>query len=377
MSGDENEFRAAHASGQTWQEAVSDIVVDLGRLGPAHRLGFLYVTDAYADSLSDIAIFLRQTTGVPHWVGTIGFGVSGGATEYFDEPAMSVLVAPIGEDAFRIFSDRDDQAERIGLDNADWLAKADSPLAIVHADPRSANILDEISALAAATNGYLVGGLTASRGRLAQLADTVEEGVISGVLLSLHSVPVQLGLTQGCAPIGPSRTITQAEENIVFTIDGRPALDVLKEDIGEILARDLSRIEGYIFAALPVAGADTADYLVRNLIGISEDEGVLAIGSTVVEGDRIMFCRRDRDSAVEDLRRMLRDLKRRAGGRDIRGGLYYSCVARGINQFGPDSVELGIIRDILGDFPLAGFFANGEISNDRLYGHTGVLALFL
>jgi small ligand-binding sensory domain FIST len=374
---EDKQFRAAHATAPSWRQAARDIVVDLGQLGAVHRLGFLYVTDDYADALSDIAIFLRQTTGVPHWVGTIGFGVSGGDTEYFDMPAISVLIAPIAEDDFRIFSDRDDRAVQIGRDNADWLTKAEAPLAIVHADPRNQNVVDEIGALAAATSGFLVGGLTASRGRMAQLADTVEEGVISGVMLSLHSVPVQLGLTQGCAPIGPSRTITQAEENIVFTIDGRPALEILKEDIGEVLARDLSRIEGYIFAALPVAGSDRADYLVRNLIGISENEGVLAIGSAVMEGHRIMFCRRDRDSAVEDLRRMLGDLKRRAGDRDIQGGLYFSCVARGVNQFGPDSVELGIIREVLGDFPLAGFFANGEISNDRLYGHTGVLALFL
>ena len=374
---EDKQFRAAHATAPSWRQAARDVVVDLGQLGAVHRLGFLYVTDDYADALSDIAIFLRQTTGVPHWVGTIGFGVSGGDTEYFDMPAISVLIAPIAEDDFRIFSDRDDRAVQIGRDNADWLTKAEAPLAIVHADPRNQNVVDEIGALAAATSGFLVGGLTASRGRMAQLADTVEEGVISGVMLSLHSVPVQLGLTQGCAPIGPSRTITQAEENIVFTIDGRPALEILKEDIGEVLARDLSRIEGYIFAALPVAGSDRADYLVRNLIGISENEGVLAIGSAVMEGHRIMFCRRDRDSAVEDLRRMLGDLKRRAGDRDIQGGLYFSCVARGVNQFGPDSAELGIIREVLGDFPLAGFFANGEISNDRLYGHTGVLALFL
>jgi len=374
---EDKQFRAAHATAPSWQQAARDIVVGLGQLGAAHRLGFLYVTDDYADALSDIAIFLRQTTGVPHWVGTIGFGVSGGDTEYFDMPAISILIAPIAEDDFRIFSDRDGRAAQIGRDHADWLTKAEAPLAIVHADPRNQNVVDEIGALAAATSGFLVGGLTASRGRMAQLADTVEEGVISGVMLSLHNVPVQLGLTQGCAPIGPSRTITEAEENIVFTIDGRPALEILKEDIGEVLARDLSRIEGYIFAALPVAGSDRADYLVRNLIGISENEGVLAIGSAVTQGDRIMFCRRDRDSAVEDLRRMLGDLKRRAGDKAIQGGLYFSCVARGVNQFGPHSVELGIIREVLGDFPLAGFFANGEISNDRLYGHTGVLALFL
>ena len=35
-----------------------------------------------------------------------------------------------------------------------------------------------------------------------------------------------------------------------------------------------------------------------------------------------------------------------------------------------------LIREALGEFPLIGFFANGEISRDRLYGHTGVLTLF-
>ena len=60
-----------------------------------------------------------------------------------------------------------------------------------------------------------------------------------------------------------------------------------------------------------------------------------------------------------------------------KAGLYFSCVARGPNLFGVDSEELKTIRETLGDFPLAGFFGNGEIAHDRLYGYTGVLALFL
>jgi small ligand-binding sensory domain FIST len=46
-------------------------------------------------------------------------------------------------------------------------------------------------------------------------------------------------------------------------------------------------------------------------------------------------------------------------------------------MFGPNSEELNSLRKELGDFPLAGFFCNGEISNNRLYGYTGVLTLFL
>ena len=372
-----DDFRAAHATAPAWRDAASAVLVELGDITPRHQLGFLYVTDSFADALNDIAEFFQQMTGVHQWVGTVGLGVVGMGKEYFDEPAMSVMVAPIEDGAFRLFTDVEGDIESICKDNADWLAMADTPLAVVHADPRVGDITGRIESLASATNGFLAGGLTASRSRFAQLAGDVKEGVVSGVMLSLHQVPVQLGLTQGCSPIGPTRRITGSKENILTTIDDRPALEVLKEDIGEVLARDLRRIGGYIFAALPVLGSDTADYLVRNLTGIDQETGAIAIGEMVETGDPIMFCRRDPDTAVEDLKRMLKDLKRRTGDGTIKGGLYFSCVARGPNQFGPDSAELSTIRDELGEFPLAGLFANGEISNDRLYGYTGVLALFL
>jgi len=73
---------------------------------------------------------------------------------------------------------------------------------------------------------------------------------------------------------------------------------------------------------------------------------------------------------------MLAALKQRTAG-PAKAGLYYSCVGRGPNLFGTNSEELGLVREALGDFPLVGFFGNGEISNDRLYGYTAVLTLFL
>jgi small ligand-binding sensory domain FIST len=106
------------------------------------------------------------------------------------------------------------------------------------------------------------------------------------------------------------------------------------------------------------------------------DKGWLAVGHMVAAGDAIQFCRRDHKAAVKDLERMLADVKRRTEG-PPRAGLYYACVARGPNLFGGESEELRLIRDELGEFPLVGFFANGEISHDRLYGYTGVLALFM
>ena len=116
--------------------------------------------------------------------------------------------------------------------------------------------------------------------------------------------------------------------------------------------------------------------MVRNLIGLDVNQGWLAIGESFAEGDQVMFVRRDAASAVEDMARMLEDVKARAGD-GIRGGVYHSCIARGPTQFGPGSQELAMIREARGDVPVIGFFGNGEISNDRLYTYTGVLSLFL
>jgi small ligand-binding sensory domain FIST len=184
-------------------------------------------------------------------------------------------------------------------------------------------------------------------------------------------------MSQGCLPVGPYRTVSGARRGIVAELDGRSALDALKEDVGEVLARDLNRIAGYIHVALPVGGSDTRAYTVRNLMGVDPRAGMIAVGADVGVGDRLMFVRRDPASAQKDFARSLEDLKKRVGDRRILGGHYVSCVARGRNMFGQAGGEVGMICDTLGPFPLTGFFANGEICGGRLYGYTGVLTVFL
>ena len=137
----------------------------------------------------------------------------------------------------------------------------------------------------------------------------------------------------------------------------------------------LRGLEGDVHAAFPVAGSDTADYVVRNLIGVDEDHGVVAIGAPVQDGDPIMFVRRDAQAAERDLRQSFEKLKSRVGDQ-IKGGLYISCIARGPNMFGRQNAELELIRDIFGGISV-GLYANGEISNNRIYSYTGVLTLFV
>lgn len=383
------DFAAAHAAGDDaaeWGRLALDCVTQLGSAADRARLGFVYVTDALAAQLPQIVAVLRQSTGVKTWAGTVGIGIAASGAEYFDRPAMAVLVAALPGDTWRLIPNLEHPQHEPGAaplaEVRQWAAAQAAgalggmPLGVVHADPRNPELPALVTGLAEAVSGFLVGGLASSRGAMDQVAGhEVVHGGVSGVLFAPR-VAVSTGLSQGCSPIGPVRTVTAAQQNVLFEIDGRPALDVFKDDIGEVLARQLQKVAGYIHAAFPVVGDDTGDYLVRNLVGIDRERGWLAVGERVAAGDRVLFVRRDRAAAEEDLVRMIRRVKRGVSGAP-KAGLYFSCVARGPNLFGPDSAELNILRRELGDFPLVGMFCNGEISKNRLYGYTGVLTLFL
>ena len=367
-------FRIAHAAAPDWRQAANTCLAQLGDIPAEASLGFLYVTDHLAGDLPTILGFFKEQTDIVSWVGSVGVGVCATAQEYNDQPALSLMIADFPMDSFRVFpAITSDISEFAG--HGAWCEQADARFAVVHGDPRNPKTPAFIAELAEALiDGYLVGGLSSSRGPNFQIAGGLTEGGLSGVLFSSR-VAVATGHTQGCSPLGQKHQITECRNNIAIRIDDRPALDVFNEEVGEVLARDPGRAAGYIFAGFPIKGSDTGDYVVRNLLGVDAENKLLAVGGYLNPGDTIIFCKRDIRTAYEDLLRMLRDIKSRLGGRP-KGGVYYSCLGRGVHMFGADSAELRAIRQELGDIPLVGFFANGEISHNRLYGFTGVLTLF-
>jgi small ligand-binding sensory domain FIST len=371
------QFAATFAAG-TAESLAAQCTAGLPALSGA-TLGILYATEPAAAVLPELTRSLAEHTGIGSWVGGIGLGICSASTEVFDEPAAVVMTAALSSNDFRVFDVTADPGSDLPRRHAPWIEGTQPALALVHADPRCPDVQRATIETAGASGAYLVGGLVSHRSPNPLLARTPgEEGLggngMAGVMLA-PGVSVATALTQGCMPIGPVHRIDDARDNIVMVIDGRPALTVFCEDIGPDLTQDLRRVGGLIFAGLPIAGSDTGDYLVRNLMAIDAGRGWLVIGAEIAPGDQILFCRRDPESARRDMTRMVRQIAGRLNG-PPKAGIYVSCVARGAALFGDPGVETGLIRDTLGDFPLIGFFANGEISRDRLYGHTGVLTLF-
>jgi small ligand-binding sensory domain FIST len=230
-----------------------------------------------------------------------------------------------------------------------------------------------------------IGGL-ASGGRrgddvfVFQDREFVESAVAIGFSggVRLHTV-----VSQGCRPIGEPLTITGAEKNIITSLGSLPAYERLVETIEGLSALEKGlAAEGNLFAGLAMSEYidefKTGDFLVRNLLAADPDSGALAVGALPRVGQTLEFQLRDRDSANEELHRLLK-LRKRAGVKPF-GSLVFSCNGRGSRLFGDLHHDAKALEEHFGAHPSAGFFCNGEIGpvggRTYVHGYTASIALF-
>jgi len=359
-------LRAAQASGDHWGTLAKAVLTALGPLPMDVNFGLAYVTVELAEHLSSIITFLRETTPIKRWTVAVGAGLIGPISVVRGRPSLAVLAGRLPADSFRhLDSWHEPERTQFLQKHGEWLAQQAMAVALVHGDMHEPDLPAMVQDLSAATASFAVGGAVPAQAR-------GMGGVLLGTPLALVT-----GLTQGCQPLGDSHRVTEARDDVIMALDGRPALEVMKEIIGPELARDLRRAAGFIHVGLPVAGADRNDYLVRPLIAIDPARGWLAVNARMSVGDRLMFVRRDGEGARRDMNRMLADVAQRSAGRKVLGGVYVSCLARGEAMFGTDDTETIMIKNSLGEFPMIGIIGHGEFCHDRIYSYTGVLALLL
>ena len=140
-------FYVGHASDADWKTLTSSCLAQIGKLPDRANLGFLYVTDTLDADFPLIAARLREETGVAHWVGTVGFGVMVGGKEYFDTPAVVVMVGALDDDAFKVMSTVDRPGEPLTEDTMEWVSRKKPMLGVVHADPRNAYVGDILNSI--------------------------------------------------------------------------------------------------------------------------------------------------------------------------------------------------------------------------------------
>ena len=419
-------FPYAHATHPQWRMAAALVLAQLRAQMALHgyasapTLALLYITDHYADQAQGILDYLSaEMPEITDWSGTVGLGIASNNVEYFDEPALAVMLCELPTDQYRVFSG----VAPLGLG-------FEAHTALVHADPSTPDLDELIKEMAARTaSGYLFGGLSFSRSKPVQFAvggngnirgqggaSGVFSGGLSGVAFGA-GVNLVSRVTQGCLPLSKAHEVTAADGNLVTQLDGEPAMDVLLRELKVSLdhpEQALSQLRATLVGLMRPAGsggaADDAvavsrtgnfgnDVLVRHLIGLDTAQRGVAVSDQLEVGMQLAFCQRNAQAARADLIRVCAEIREELEpqelpletatalmsseaesaphpARGIAGAIYVSCSGRGGPHFGSPSAELQIVRRALGDVPLVGFFAGGEIAHHHLYGYTGVLTVF-
>lgn len=398
-------FPYAHASHADWSRALATCLEALDAQSKLEdrvrepNLGFAYFTDELQAHAGAIVAELSAHTGIEHWIGASGAGICATGTEYPEGPALAVMLGRFEPGSFSVFSGVQ-RPPALGTRTSSGAPAAHT--ALVHADPYTPELPELIVDMAGKVeSNYLFGGLACGDGACTLIADQALQGGLSGVVFA-GDVGLVSRVSQGCYPFGAERKVTRAEDNVIYEIDGEQAFEVMLRDAGipervvhggprelRTALNALARRGLFVGITPPAPGAyrertPVSDYVVRHVVAVDPGEGAISIAAPVAAGTRIAFCSRDQSAARKDLVRICTQIREHledggeAGGAPIeaKGAVYVSCNGRGRHLFGRQGEELKIIQQRLGDVPLVGFFANGEIGGQNLYGFTGVLTVF-
>ncbi len=365
------------------REAATSLRADLDAVDP--NLILLFLSEHHKEGFREASALVGSEFGSSLLLGCTARSIIGGGREVEHGPGLSLAAGILPGVTLRPF-----HFEAGDLPTAEVLrsrmAGNDTPHFLLLSDPFSFDVEPFVRGLDAAfPESQKVGGVASSGvapgDNALYVGSEVHRSGLVGVALS-GNVEVETLVAQGCRPIGSPLFVTRAHENVLYELDGRDALGVLREVYEDLCPADRDLARGSLFLGIEMRQARDAyhpgDFLIRNLRGSDEEEGSLLVGAVVHERQVVQFHLRDARASAEDLEERLERLGA-GGSRAFAGAVLFSCLGRGAGLYGEPDHDSDALRRHLGSIPIAGFFGNGEIGPVEkatfLHGYTSAFAL--
>lgn len=367
------------------EEATAAALAGLG--GEPCDVAVVFAAGTYLDDPEATLSAVHAALEPDQLIGCGAGGVLGDAREAEDGPGLTVWAAALGDGRAEAFHARVEPLDVEGGALTGMPELGGAAGVVLLADPYTFPTDPVLRFLSDAVPLLpLLGGVASGRGAdgtgvLFYGDEVVEEGAVG---LRLDDVDILPCVSQGAAPIGPELTITAAEGNSIHELAGRPALEKLRETIGELSEDEETMAAGGLLVGIVVDPNKPdylqGDFLVRGLVGADSTTGRIAVGTEVRPGQVVRLHARDADSATRDLHEALATRRKALGGRRPAGALVFACNGRGTGMFGTPDHDARVLDDELSGAPVAGFFAAGEIGpvggQYFLHSFTATVAVF-
>lgn len=371
-------------------DAADTVVAQLG--GTCPDLVIAFVSSHHQEQFERVPGLVRAAIGGGILIGCSAGGVIGGGTEIEDRPAVSLTAAVLPAVEISPFQLCGDALPGSVEDVAAWrsalaVEAAGDPLFLLFPDPFS---FDSGLFLAGLDRAFprsrKIGGVASGATRAGEIALYLGAGTYRSGLVGLAlsgDIRLDTVVTQGCRPIGEPMFVTHCDGNRILGLDGQVPLLVLRDLYESLGERDRLAFRESLCVGVVVDHEQQryrrGDFLVRDILGIEEDSGIVCVATELRENLVVQFHLRDRETSARDVDDLL---GRYAGqtGSPPAGSLMFSCMGRGSSLYGEADHDTGAFRRHLGGVPLGGFFCGGEIGplhgRTFVHGYTSSFGLF-
>jgi small ligand-binding sensory domain FIST len=381
-------FASAISSATDAEEAVHDIIAHLHPHSPSFDFASIYFTSHFSGDADSISQTLIDEFDIPSIIGCSCEGVIGRSQEIEKGPALSVIAGKVPGVRVQTFHLSKTQWQN-ALADAEAMADhfmigPDTRAVIGMGDPWTTPIMPVLDKFDTHHPTVpLIGGIASAAQKAGENVllfndARFDEGMV-GVSLS-GAIDVEAVVSQGCRPIGRPLLVTKGQGNVIEQLGGRPALEVLEEIVNALTDTEkLLLTSGLLIGRAMNEYKPTltrGDFVVRNIIGVNDDHKAIGVGDRIKVGQTVQFHVRDAATAHEDLNLILATRKTKSPA----GAMLFSCNGRGTRLFAQPHHDAVAAANLLGDIPLAGFFAAGELGpvagRNFIHAHTASFALF-
>lgn len=387
------QFYAATSTKEDINDAISEIYDNVVNMidGNKINLAFVFSSPHYQENYGSLLNRFQNDFTPDILLGCMGESIIGNKNEIEKKHALTLWMASLPDvtiTPFYLQYGRSKKGELLAKNFENLPPSENNPVFIVLAEPFSTDAKALLAYLnkeypkAPVIGGMASGAFSQGGNRLFYNEEIINEGVV-GIALT-GAVNIQTVVSQGCRSIGESFVITKAEQNVIQALGGKTALQCYQEIYKGLNYEDKFLAQMGVHIGLVIneykEKFDSRDFLIRNLIGVDEGSGAIAITDFVRVGQTAQFMIRDAKSAHEDLEQLLMKKREHINQDDAQAALIFSCNGRGINLFPEPSHDVNCVKNIIGDIPTGGFFAQGEIGPiggvNFLHGFTASIAIF-
>jgi len=254
-----------------------------------------------------------------------------------------------------------------GAELATKLTREDLKAILVLSDGLNVNGSDLVRGLNSCLPESVVvtGGLAGDGDRFKRTwvldGDAPEVGRISAVGLYGNNVQVGHGSKGGWDIFGPERTVTRSVDNVLYELDGKPALQIYKEYLGD--RADGLPATALLFPLALRAPDDDAKELVRTVLAVDEATQSMTFAGNVVEGHKAQLMRANFERLIEGASEAARRTRKGDAGSAETLAIAISCVGRRLilGERAEEEIEASLEGLPAGTRQI-GFYSYGEIS---------------